>query len=161
LFEEAKSSPAKTSHIPVCHQHHRARDAAGQWSLQRKVLMISRRIIQLILKAKPPTVFARKAGACSNRAIHLLHAARLETFDRKARRQESCVHRVRRRRPRTDFSLGRLPGFYNVGRKMAGRFITSCPNVHTKDPASGARHLGMYRMQIFGRTNHCDALADS
>src|SRR5256885_14391485 len=36
--------------------------------------------------------------------------------------------------------------------KDGGRFIT-LPNVHTRDPESGARNVGCYRMQIFdGRT---------
>jgi 4-hydroxy-3-polyprenylbenzoate decarboxylase len=36
--------------------------------------------------------------------------------------------------------------------KDGGRFITF-PNVHTRDPETGARNLGMYRMQVYdGRT---------
>ena len=39
--------------------------------------------------------------------------------------------------------------------KDGGRFIT-LPNVHTRDPETGARNVGMYRMQIFDeRTTAC------
>jgi 4-hydroxy-3-polyprenylbenzoate decarboxylase len=41
--------------------------------------------------------------------------------------------------------------------KDGGRFITF-PNVHTRDPESGARNVGMYRMQ-FSMSAHRDALA--
>ncbi len=43
--------------------------------------------------------------------------------------------------------------------KDGGRFIT-LPNVHTRDPETGARNLGMYRMQIYDEEHDGNALAD-
>ena len=42
--------------------------------------------------------------------------------------------------------------------KDGGRFIT-LPNVHTRDPETGARNLGMYRMQVYDEPHHRHALA--
>ena len=42
--------------------------------------------------------------------------------------------------------------------KDGGRFIT-LPNVHTRDPETGARNVGMYRMQVYDDRTTGDALA--
>jgi 4-hydroxy-3-polyprenylbenzoate decarboxylase len=39
-----------------------------------------------------------------------------------------------------------------------GRFIT-LPAIHTKDPVTGTRNIGMYRMQVFDADNDRHALA--
>lgn len=45
--------------------------------------------------------------------------------------------------------LGKLP-ILKCWPKDGGRFIT-LPSVHTKDPNSGIRNIGMYRMQVFSK----------
>src|SRR5205814_1713487 len=100
--------------------------------------------IQLILKAKPPTDL-REGWSLLKQGIHLLHARPKHVS--KAECQE-VIHNVS---DRDDFSLHDLP-ILKCWPKDGGRFIT-LPNVHTRDPESGARNVGMYRMQVYdGRT---------
>src|SRR5438552_2717623 len=100
--------------------------------------------IQLILKAKPPTDL-REGWGLLKQGIHLLHARP------KSVREAACqevVHNIESRNgPADDFSLGDLP-ILKCWPKDGGRFIT-LPNVHTRDPETGARNVGVYRMQIF------------
>src|SRR6266700_4053010 len=77
------------------------------------------REIQLILKAKPPTDL----------------------------RDAPCQEVVHEIECGDDFSLRDLP-ILKCWPKDGGRFIT-LPNVHTRDPETGARNVGVYRMQIF------------
>ena len=112
----------------------------------------------------------RKRGR--SRAGNSTHS-QSETADRSARRlepaqagnspaacaAEACEGRrvpgsgASLRRPATfnvqleDFSLRDLP-ILKCWPKDGGRFIT-LPNVHTRDPETGARNVGMYRMQIY------------
>src|SRR3982751_3745567 len=114
--------------------------------------------IQLILKAKPPTDL-REGFALLKQGIHLLHA-RPKKVSAAARQEvvqildtgssilgkkypaSSIQH------PASDgISLRDLP-ILKCWPKDGGRFITF-PNVHTRDPESGARNVGMYRMQVF------------
>src|SRR3989440_12975658 len=89
--------------------------------------------VQLILKAKPPTDL-REGFALLKQGIHLLHA-RPKTV-REAACQE-VVHKVESEAGRADpFSLQDLP-ILKCWPKDGGRFIT-LPNVHTRDPESGA-----------------------
>jgi 4-hydroxy-3-polyprenylbenzoate decarboxylase len=106
--------------------------------------------IQLILKAKPPTDL-REGFALLKQGIHLLHARPKNV--REAACQE-VVHDLRERRTPNaerptpnEFSLSDLP-ILKCWPKDGGRFIT-LPNVHTRDPETGARNVGVYRMQIF------------
>jgi 4-hydroxy-3-polyprenylbenzoate decarboxylase len=46
--------------------------------------------------------------------------------------------------------LGKLP-ILKCWPQDGGRFIT-LPAIHTKDPNSGMRNIGMYRMQVFDDT---------
>jgi 4-hydroxy-3-polyprenylbenzoate decarboxylase len=106
--------------------------------------------IQLILKAKPPTDL-REGFALLKQGIHLLHARP------KHVREGGCqevVHILNEHRtPNTEHrtpnevSLRDLP-ILKCWPKDGGRFITF-PNVHTRDPETGARNVGMYRMQVF------------
>ena len=114
--------------------------------------------IQLILKAKPPTNL-REGFELLKQGIHLLHArpktvreaacqevveilasecSNLDTNNRESRiqHQESA-----------GLSLRDLP-VLKCWPKDGGRFIT-LPNVHTRDPETGARNVGCYRMQVF------------
>ncbi|PYI93203.1 MAG: menaquinone biosynthesis decarboxylase [Verrucomicrobia bacterium] len=100
--------------------------------------------VQLILKAKPPTDL-REGWSLLKQGIHLLHARPKHVS--KAECQE-VIHNVL---DGDDFSLHDLP-ILKCWPKDGGRFIT-LPNVHTRDPESGARNVGMYRMQVYdGRT---------
>ena len=96
--------------------------------------------IQLILKAKPPTDL-REGWNLLKQGIHLLHARPKQV--REAQCQE-IVHKIDNG---TDFSLADLP-ILKCWPKDGGRFITLA-NVHTRDPETGARNVGIYRMQIY------------
>src|SRR5213075_1283562 len=95
--------------------------------------------IQLILKAKPPTDL-REGWNLLKQGIHLLHARPKSVRDAPC---QAVVHRIENE---NDFSLEELP-ILKCWPKDGGRFIT-LPNVHTRDPESGARNVGVYRMQI-------------
>ena len=100
--------------------------------------------IQLILKAKPPTDL-REGWSLLKQGIHLLQARPKNV--REAACQE-VVHNIESGTgPADDFSLRDLP-ILKCWPKDGGRFIT-LPNVHTRDPETGARNVGVYRMQIF------------
>ena len=96
--------------------------------------------IQLILKAKPPTDL-REGFALLKQGIHLLHARP------KSVREAACQEVIHKMGDASDFSLRDLP-VLKCWPKDGGRFIT-LPNVHTRDPESGARNVGCYRMLIF------------
>ncbi len=104
--------------------------------------------IQLLLKAKPPTDL-REGFALLKQGIHLLHARP------KSVRDAPCQEVVHILQPSTlnsqpsesAMSLRDLP-ILKCWPKDGGRFIT-LPHVHTRDPESGARNVGCYRMQIF------------
>jgi 4-hydroxy-3-polyprenylbenzoate decarboxylase len=97
--------------------------------------------IQLILKAKPPTDL-REGFALLKQGIHLLHARPKNVSN------GACQEVVHNLESDSDgFSLRDLP-ILKCWPKDGGRFIT-LPNVHTRDPESGARNVGVYRMQIY------------
>ncbi|CAN5542076.1 menaquinone biosynthesis decarboxylase [soil metagenome] len=97
--------------------------------------------IQLILKAKPPTDL-REGWSLLKQGLNLLHARPKHV--RSGPCQE-VVHEIGDGIP--ELSLRDLP-VLKCWPKDGGRFIT-LPNVHTKDPDTGERNLGMYRMQIY------------
>ena len=99
--------------------------------------------IQLILKAKPPTDL-REGFALLKQGIHLLHARPKSVRDAPC---QEVVYEVGKRSTPHDFSLRDLP-ILQCWPKDGGRFIT-LPNVHTRDPETGARNIGMYRMQLY------------
>ncbi len=96
--------------------------------------------IQLILKAKPPTDL-REGWSLLKQGIHLLHARPKHVKNAPARKW--CATSA----DTNHVSLRDLP-ILKCWPKDGGRFIT-LPNVHTRDPETGARNLGMYRMQIY------------
>jgi 4-hydroxy-3-polyprenylbenzoate decarboxylase len=126
-------------------------------ALQRDSIEDIAQEIQLILKAKPPTDL-REGWSLLKQGIHLLHARPKQV--REAECQE-IVHKIesdgsgmgfqpmshRQDADATPFSLRDLP-ILKCWPKDGGRFIT-LPNVHTRDPKSGARNVGVYRMQIY------------
>src|SRR6516162_1937628 len=96
--------------------------------------------IQLILKARPPTDL-REGFALLKQGIHLLHARP------KTVRNAPCQEFIHKIDNSNAFSLRDLP-ILKCWPKDGGRFIT-LPNVHTQDPETGARNVGVYRMQVF------------
>jgi 4-hydroxy-3-polyprenylbenzoate decarboxylase len=114
--------------------------------------------IQLILKAKPPTDL-REGFTLLKQAIHLLHARPKRVKEGVC---QEVVHELGEC-PASDLERRKLSGAGNsmpneitlrdlpvlkCWPKDGGRFIT-LPNVHTRDPQTGARNIGVYRMQIF------------
>jgi 4-hydroxy-3-polyprenylbenzoate decarboxylase len=99
--------------------------------------------IQLILKAKPPTDL-REGFALLKQGIHLLHARPKQVRDAPC---QEIVHKIDNHEVKTEFSLRDLP-ILKCWPKDGGRFITLA-NVHTRDPETGARNVGVYRMQVF------------
>src|SRR3979490_2218930 len=100
--------------------------------------------IQLILKAKPPTDL-REGWSLLKQGIHLLHARPKQVKEAPC---QEIIHNIESDAGRVDdFSLRDLP-ILKCWPKDGGRFIT-LPNVHTRDPDSGERNLGMYRMQVY------------
>jgi 4-hydroxy-3-polyprenylbenzoate decarboxylase len=97
--------------------------------------------IQLILKAKPPTDL-REGWSLLKQGIHLLHARP------KTVKEAACQEVVQiLDTGSAGFTLSDLP-ILKCWPKDGGRFIT-LPNVHTRDPETGARNIGIYRMQIY------------
>ncbi len=99
--------------------------------------------IALILKAKPPTDL-REGWTLLKQGINLLHARPKQV---KSAASQEVVHRFDNDNHATDFTLNDLP-ILKCWPKDGGRFIT-LPNVHTRDPETGSRNLGMYRMQVY------------
>ena len=98
--------------------------------------------IALLLKAKPPTDL-REGWTLLKQGMNLLHARPKQA---KSAPCQEVVHRFGGEGA-ADFSLGNLP-ILKCWPKDGGRFIT-LPNVYTRDPETGARNLGMYRMQVY------------
>src|SRR6266702_8984725 len=97
--------------------------------------------IQLILKAKPPTDL-REGWSLLKQGIHLLHARP------KKVKEAACQEVVQILDTKSaSFTLRDLP-ILKCWPKDGGRFITLA-NVHTCDPETGARNVGIYRMQIY------------
>src|ERR1700682_99401 len=100
--------------------------------------------MQLILKAKPPTSM-RQGWSLLKQGLDLLHARPKRVTD------GPCKEVIQRFDNTGNFSLDDLPILF-CWPKDGGRFIT-LPTVFTKDPDSGERNIGMYRMQVYdGRT---------
>ncbi|MBV9619161.1 MAG: menaquinone biosynthesis decarboxylase [Verrucomicrobia bacterium] len=140
LFFEQPEIDGKVSEFPLAintmGSHKRIAMALGRESVDEIA-----QEIQLILKAKPPTDL-REGFALLKQGINLLHARP------KSARNAACqevVHKMEN--GASDFSLHNLP-ILKCWPKDGGRFIT-LPNVHTRDPETGARNVGVYRMQVF------------
>src|ERR1043166_574632 len=113
--------------------------------------------IQLILKAKPPTDL-REGWNLLKQGIHLLHARPKHVKEAPC---QEIVHRFAehptlnaqrstfnvQRSTLNDFTLHDLP-IIKCWPKDGGRFITLA-NVHTRDPETGTRNIGIYRMQVY------------
>jgi 4-hydroxy-3-polyprenylbenzoate decarboxylase len=100
--------------------------------------------MQLILKAKPPTGM-REAWTLLRQGVDLLHARPKHVKDGACK---EVIHRFDgSAKEERAFTLEHLP-ILKCWPKDGGRFIT-LPNVHTRDPETGERNVGMYRMQIY------------
>ena len=102
--------------------------------------------IQLILKAKPPTDL-REGWSLLKQGIHLLHAKPKQVRDAPCQEAVHTFGSGDDPAASIDFTLRDLP-ILKCWPKDGGRFIT-LPNVHTRDPETGARNVGVYRMQIY------------
>src|SRR2546429_5475010 len=118
--------------------------------------------IQLILKAKPPTDL-REGWSLLKQGIHLLHARPKQVREAPCQEVVTILHTgfsmLNEKSASKDlkssiqhpgsgsFTLRDLP-ILKCWPKDGGRFITLA-NVHTRDPESGARNVGVYRMQIY------------
>ena len=99
--------------------------------------------IQLILKAKPPTDL-REGWSLLKQGIHLLHARPKSVRDAPC---QEVVNYIEAPAADSRFTLHDLP-ILKCWPKDGGRFIT-LPCVHTRDPETGARNVGIYRMQVY------------
>jgi 4-hydroxy-3-polyprenylbenzoate decarboxylase len=102
--------------------------------------------IQLILKAKPPTDL-REGWSLLKQGIHLLHARPKSVKEGECQEIVQLLDTGNRTADTGKLSLRDLP-ILKCWPNDGGRFIT-LPNVHTRDPETGARNVGVYRMQVF------------
>jgi 4-hydroxy-3-polyprenylbenzoate decarboxylase len=102
--------------------------------------------MQLILKAKPPTDL-KSALKLARQGIDLLHARPKHVKDGPCK---DVVHRFSQDQPVAADALATLLDLpiLQCWPEDGGRFITF-PCVHTRDPDTGERNLGMYRMQVY------------
>jgi 4-hydroxy-3-polyprenylbenzoate decarboxylase len=100
--------------------------------------------MQLILKAKPPTGM-REAWTLLRQGVDLLHARPRHVSGGPCK---EVIHQFNGgAADQSAFTLEHLP-VLKCWPKDGGRFIT-LPNVHTRDPETAERNVGMYRMQIY------------
>jgi len=102
--------------------------------------------IQLILKAKPPTDL-REGWSLLKQGIHLLHARPKSVKEAPCQEVVQIFDSDQTSNIKPQTSLRDMP-ILKCWPKDGGRFIT-LPNVHTRDPETGARNVGVYRMQVF------------
>jgi len=105
----------------------------------------------LILKAKPPTTI-KQAWNLLLQGFDLLHARPKRVSDGPCKEvihrfDTKIESRIAGHESRNLPTLLDLP-ILHCWPQDGGRFIT-LPNVHTRDPDTGERNLGMYRMQVF------------
>ncbi len=113
--------------------------------------------MQLILKAKPPTSL-KSAWKLAMQGLDLLNAkpkhVRSGPCKEVVVRMQDAAERSMPPHPASSIQHpASLPTLLNLPilqcwPKDGGRFITF-PCVHTKDPDTGERNLGMYRMQVY------------
>src|SRR5437879_13142132 len=138
LFEQPMVD-GKTSRFPVAINTMGSRRRIAM-ALGRESVDEIAQEIQLILKAKPPTDL-REGFALLKQGIHLLHARPKQVKEGAC---QEVVHKID-----NQFSLADLP-ILKCWPKDGGRFIT-LPDVHTRDPETGARNVGDYRMQAYDK----------
>ena len=102
--------------------------------------------IQLILKAKPPTGL-REGWALLKQGVDLMNARPKRVSDGPCQEVVYQMKNGERKAESGNFGLRDLP-ILKCWPKDGGPFVT-LPNVHTRDPESGARNIGVYRMQVY------------
>ena len=105
--------------------------------------------MQLILKAKPPTSL-KHAWKLAMQGLDLLNAKPKKVSSGPCK---EIVHRFSTDGSQLSTLNSQLPSLLDLPilkcwPKDGGRFITF-PCVHTRDPDTGERNLGMYRMQVY------------
>ena len=105
--------------------------------------------MQLILKAKPPTSL-KHAWTLAMQGLDLLNAKPKRVKDGLCK---EVIHRIPDDGSQLSTLNSQLPTLLDLPilqcwPKDGGRFITF-PCVHTRDPDTGERNLGMYRMQVY------------
>ena len=99
--------------------------------------------MQLILKAKPPTNL-RQGWDLLKQGVDLLHARPRKVKDGPCK---EVITRFDKGEAKGGVSLHDLP-ILKCWPDDGGRFVT-LPNVYTRDPDTGDRNMGMYRMQVY------------
>lgn len=107
------------------------------------------RQMELILKAKPPTSL-KHAWTLAMQGLDLLNAKPKHVKDGPCK---EVIHRLDQHTSTKDAKAAGIATLLNLPilkcwPQDGGRFITF-PCVHTKDPDTGERNLGMYRMQVY------------
>jgi len=97
--------------------------------------------MQFLMKAKPPKTF-RDAITLLRNGIDLIHARPKHVKNGPCK---DVIHKLEGNT--SGFSLNDLP-VLKCWPMDGGRFITF-PTVYTKDPDTGERNVGMYRMQVY------------
>ncbi len=98
--------------------------------------------MQFLLKAKPPKSL-RDGWDLLKNGIDLLHAKPRKVSDAAC---QEVIHQIGNG-GKSSFSLADLPVLH-CWPQDGGRFVT-LPTVYTRDPDTGERNIGMYRMQVF------------
>ena len=97
--------------------------------------------LEFLMKAKPPKTF-RDGLTLLRQGIDLIHARP------RLVKQAACHEVVHLMHEKENlFSLNDLP-ILKCWPQDGGRFVT-LPTVYTKDPDTGVRNVGMYRMQVY------------
>ncbi len=145
LFENVKGHPGHKVLINQFGSEHRMALALGVERLDE----IAERI-QALVNLKPP------AGGFFDKLKMLPQLAELanvfpKTVSAKDAPSKEVIRKAKEHGGLDDFDLNFFP-ILKCWPQDAGRFIT-LPCVHTRDPRTGKRNVGMYRMQVFdGRT---------
>ena len=121
-------------------------DARMAMSLRARSVEAAAAELGALMKAKPPTGF-REAVKLLGTALDLRHAKPSMV------KRGPCKEVIHRFQETAAKSPGQLPTLLNLPIQKCwpqdgGRFIT-LPCVVTKDPDTGERNVGMYRMQIY------------
>jgi 4-hydroxy-3-polyprenylbenzoate decarboxylase len=145
LFFEQPLVDGKRSQFPVAINTMGSRKRIAM-ALGRETVDEVAQEIQLILKAKPPTDL-REGWSLLKQGIHLLHARPKTVREGACQEVVEIFDANQTSNIEQQTSLRDLP-ILKCWPKDGGRFIT-LPHVHTRDPESGARNVGCYRMQVF------------
>ena len=146
LFEQPTDRRAAIA-ISRRDQHHGLAQAHGAGACKSRHVDDLAQEIQLILKAKPPTDLREGWSLLKQGIQSAARAAQACQGSAPARKWCTALMTRIRHASREYLSLHDLP-ILKCWPKDGGRFVT-LPNVHTRDPDTGERNVGMYRMQVY------------